>query len=402
MGSRFCDTVAEKPAVECLMTNHVGASLGFKAGGTAKCLSEWKKITRDPFVFRGICGTKVDLAVFPVQEKLPKEFHFTFGEKEILYAELTKLLEKGVIEKTEFQEGEYISNVFLRPKSNGGFRVILDLSMLNKDVTYTHFKMESLHSALALVSENCFMGSIDLRDAYYSIPICKADRKWLRFIWKGQRFQYTCLPNGLAQAPRYFTKFMKPVFGHLQERGHTCFGYIDDSFVMHETREGCQKSLDILRNLLANLGFVVHPEKSVFTPTQKLTFLGYEIDTVQMVVRPTTGKISHFSELANKMLNDRHPKIRQVASLVGTMVDLCKGCEYGMKYYRALENDKIQALKKVNGNFEGRMRISQEGSTQSQVRSHKYADRRPIGYTVNLSPRNCPRLKPVKDTFSLK
>ena len=25
-----------------------------------------------------------------------------------------------------------------------------------------------------------------------------------------------------------------------------------------------------------------------------------------------------------------------------------------------------------------------------------------IGYTVNLSPRNCPRLKPVKDTFSLK
>ena len=38
-------------------------------------------------------------------------------------------------------------------------------------------------------------------------------------------------------------------------------------------------------------------------------------------------------------------------------------------------------------------------ATQHRV---KYADRRPIGYTANLSPRNCPRLKPVKDTFSLK
>ena len=156
---------------------------------------------------------------------------------------------------------------------------------------------------------------------------------------------------------------MKPVCGHLQEKGHTSFGYIDDSFVCHETKEGCQETLHALTHLLERLGFVVHPDKSVLVPTQTITSLGYEIDSEQMVVRPTADKIQAFQELARGILGDRHPRIRQVARLIGKMVDLCKGCEYGINHYRSLEMDKILALKSARGDFEGRMRV--EGRTPS-------------------------------------
>ena len=75
----------------------------------------------------------------------------------------------------------------------------------------------------------CFMASVYLRDAYYSIPIVIEDRKYLMFEWQGSCYQFTCLPNRLACAPQMFNKFLKPVYTHIRMLGLTCVGHIDDS-----------------------------------------------------------------------------------------------------------------------------------------------------------------------------
>ena len=102
---------------------------------------------------------------------------------------------------------------FSVPKKEGAHRVILNLKNFNKHVSYHHFKMDSLNTIvkLAMVDKKCFMASIDLKDAYYSIPIRKEDQKYLRFFWNGNFYQFTCLPNGLSSGPRKFTKILKPV-----------------------------------------------------------------------------------------------------------------------------------------------------------------------------------------------
>lgn len=55
--------------------------------------------------------------------------------------------------------------------------------------------METFTAALGLVSENCFFGSIDLQDAYYSCPVHESDRTFLKFYWNGVKYQYTCMPS---------------------------------------------------------------------------------------------------------------------------------------------------------------------------------------------------------------
>lgn len=87
--------------------------------------------------------------------------------------------------------------MFLRPKKDGNYRLILNLKQLNENIEYAHFKMEILCTALRLIQPGCYMGSVDLSDAYYNVNITVSDRKFLRFIWKGTLYQYTCLPNGL-------------------------------------------------------------------------------------------------------------------------------------------------------------------------------------------------------------
>ena len=50
------------------------------------------------------------------------------------------LLKKGVIKETFHEPGEFISPVFLTPKSDGSVRLILNLKKLNEFMPYIHFK----------------------------------------------------------------------------------------------------------------------------------------------------------------------------------------------------------------------------------------------------------------------
>ena len=45
---------------------------------------------------------------------------------------------------------------------------------------------------------------VDLKDAYYTVPIYKPHRKFLKFIWASELYKFTCMPNGLACCPPYF------------------------------------------------------------------------------------------------------------------------------------------------------------------------------------------------------
>ena len=82
---------------------------------------------------------------------------------------------------------EVLSPAFTRLKKDGSNRTILNLSGLNEGVTYQHFRMDTLTSALSLITKDCFKASIDLKDAYYSVPIHPERKKLVRCKWREQR-----------------------------------------------------------------------------------------------------------------------------------------------------------------------------------------------------------------------
>ena len=88
----------------------------------------------------------------------------------------------GVIERTTSGPGEFISSVFVRPKKDGSHRMILNLKQLNEYVTYRHFKMDTIQTALKRIRPGCFMASaVDLKDAYYSISVAEEHRIFIKF-----------------------------------------------------------------------------------------------------------------------------------------------------------------------------------------------------------------------------
>lgn len=172
------------------------------------------------------------------------------------------------MEKTKYVEGNS-SQLYLC----GLKRIILNLKPLTECVSYYHFKIGTIQTALKLMRPGCFMASVDLKDAHYSVPIAREDRKYSNFEWQGSYYEYTCLSNGLACAPRLFTKILKPVYSHIRSMGHICMGHIDDSFLMGYEYTACKRNVQDNVEAFQKLGFVIHPVKSVFIPTQEIEFL---------------------------------------------------------------------------------------------------------------------------------
>ena len=320
----------------------------------------WKQLSSDPWLISSVQGVTIPFLQVPVQVKEPRPFRLSEVETQTVQVEVEKFIEKGVIEEVQAEAGQVISNVFLRPKKDGGSRLILDLTWVNLHVEYSHFKMHSLQTALNMMRRNCWMGSIDLKDAYYSVPVRESHRKYLRFRWKGRIFQFTVLPNGLACAPRVFTKILSPVFAKLREEGLEGFPYIDDSFVVADSFTDCQNSLKRLGEKLSKLGFVVHPEKSIFTPTRTLVFMGFLLDSKEFRVFLTQDKQEKLIRAASQVVSQTTLKIREVAGLIGLIIAFSQAFSYAEAYVKNLERDKVQALAKSRGDFDAWMTLSQE------------------------------------------
>ena len=165
-----------------------------QVGGRLKpFLQDWCNITSDQFILQAVKGYVLEFNPnkFPPRRDKPSyPYKRNAIETAKITEELSNLEKKNVIERCNHTQGEFLSQIFTRTKKNGGIRLILDLSELNKSISYQHFKMDNIFTAMSLLSEGYYMASVDLRDAYYTFLIHPESRKYLRFTWNNQLWQF--------------------------------------------------------------------------------------------------------------------------------------------------------------------------------------------------------------------
>ena len=77
-------------------------------------------------------------------------------------AKIEVMLNKGAISQIDHIQGKFISLLFLF-------------------VPYEHSKMESLNSLQFLLNKGDYLIKLDLKDAYFCVPLYKESRKFVRF-----------------------------------------------------------------------------------------------------------------------------------------------------------------------------------------------------------------------------
>ena len=338
------------------------ASKVFEAGSLQYCINEWCKITNDPVILDIVTGCHLDINVNDINHLFSENLEYVFNdaEKHIISDEIDKLLALKVIKVTRRMEGQVISPIFLRRKKNGEHRMVLNLEKLNKHIPYKHFKMENFEQAIRLINEGDFLASVDLRHAYYSVKIAEEQQCFLCFTWQGNIYQFTCLPNGISEGPRIFTKLLKPVFAALRERGFTITSFIDDTLICNSSLPGCLTVINATIDTLSKLGFCINEDKSVLVPTKRIEYLGNIIDTETMNVTLPARRVDTILNSCKALMCKSTVKIREVARVTGLLVAATPAVELGKLHYRNLELAKIAALRQLNGDFDQIMRVTDD------------------------------------------
>ena len=117
-------------------------------------------------------------------------------------------------------------------KGTDKMRGCIDLRKSNEHIEYEHFKMEGLHTIQQLIRRNDYITKVDLSDFYMHFLIGKADRRYMRFMWEGKKYECIGMPFGLAPAPRLATKIMAPVICYLRSCGLRVAIYVDDLILL--------------------------------------------------------------------------------------------------------------------------------------------------------------------------
>lgn len=308
-------------------------------GGRLKYfVKEWEKITNDQWILSVLKqGYKLEFQNFPPSTGI-RQTRANAKNTHILLEEVQKLLQKRAIEPVpyaEIQEGFY-STFFLVPKKTGDLRPVINLKPLNQYLRTQHFKMDTLSKVLNLTKKGDWAISIDLKDAYFHIPIFQGHRKYLRFCIQGKAYQYTALPFGPKTSPRVFTKVVSVVAGYLRMQNLRIAVYLDDWFLLNALRKMLFQDRNLVLNLLSRLGFLVNQEKSQLQPTQQIVYIGGLFELEKGIVKPTPDRIEKI-KLAVKHILKNTATARDYLHMLGLMASCIELIPYARLHMRPIQ-----------------------------------------------------------------
>jgi len=329
-------------------------------GRIRHCLHNWKLITSDISILNIVRGSVLELTKPRPRRLAAHTPSFSHDETMKIQQEINSMLDKEAIKPVSEDQVQYMSHLFLRPKKDGTFRPIFNLKSLNRFIQYRHFKVDGMKELKNIIMHDDWMITVDLKDAYLTVPMAPKHQPLLSFRWKTICYQFQVLPFGLSSAPRTFTKLLKPVMSLLRKLNIRTQIYLDDLIVLSQNLEQIQQDRDTVLFLLQQLGFMINWEKSQLNPTRKLEYLGFVIDSQNMELTLPQNKILKIIKQCTWLRAQETVSIRELAQTIGQLVASTEAILPAPLYYRHTQVLKIQALKSNAKNYAQEIRLSPE------------------------------------------
>ncbi|XP_029937836.1 uncharacterized protein LOC115380768 [Myripristis murdjan] len=301
----------------------------------------WQALAASPWVLRTISrGYRLQFAVAPPRFSGIIHSQARGESARVLQEEILSLLNKGavsVVPPAQIQSGFY-SRYFLVPKRGGnGIRPILDLRALNKFLRKYKFRMLTHASLLRLVRQNDWFTSIDLKDAYFHIPIYPPHRKYLRFAFQGVCYEYHVLPFGLSLSPRVFVRCTEAAIAPLRRQGIRLATYLDDWLLLAHTEQEVRAHTHLVIRHLTDLSFVINAEKSMLSPKQSIIFLGLSLDSVSFTARLSAERVQTFKACLAFFRLRKSVRFRLCLRLLGLMASAILVVRLGRLHMREFQ-----------------------------------------------------------------
>jgi len=252
---------------------------------------------------------------------------------------------------------------WLGTKNGGGWRLIFHLSHPEGNSVNSHTDPElctvnysSLDNILDKVydlGKGSLLAKMDIKSAFRLLIINPADFDLMRIKFYGHYFIDKCLPMGCCISPKLFetfSTFLQWVV-EIKSGKKSIDHYLDDFFFMGaKNTENCSFLMSTFQNVCDELGVPIAANKTM-GPTILLSFLGFTIDTVRMMVLIPHDKIRKLKQLLEPMLLRNKISLKELESVTGLMSFCAKAIPSSRAFIRRffdLINDEGRYINVVN------------------------------------------------------
>lgn len=253
-------------------------------------LEDWQKeelrevlwVNREVFSNRPgkVKNFECKLDIKPHEPFSKKPYSIPFGLREEVYKEIDRMVECGVLERSN---SEYNSPLIVVKKKDGSVRVVIDARMLNTIVRRENDRPESMDRILQKHYKMNYITSLDLTSGYWQVPLAREYRKYTAFLVNGKCYQYTVVPFGLNISVSVFIRALDQVLGPGLSSKLTI--YVDDLLISTESwKEHCDLLNEVFQALRKG-GMTLRLKKCEFV-RKEIKFLGRILSTTGIRIDP--------------------------------------------------------------------------------------------------------------------
>ena len=309
-------------------------------------IHNWAKVCSNNFILRIVAkGYKIQFISRPIQNNFSQR-DMSASSLKICSNKVKEFCHQGAVIPVSLKSCKYISYIFPVPKkAMGEFRIIFDLSELNKFIRKVHFRMDNILSIMTLIYPGDWLVSIDLSDAYHSVAIHPSSMPYLAFALKNIFYLFTCLPQGLTSSPRIFTMLMRVILKFLRSFSIKIAAWLDDFIVAASSASLVSSHASFSIRSFQELGFIPNIDKSHLKPTQRLLHLGLVWDTVSYTVSVPFDKLENVQKKCLFALSSK-VSIQFLSSILGSIEFFRWGFPFAAVHYRSLQRCVTSHLSK--------------------------------------------------------
>ena len=121
-----------------------------------------------------------------------------------------------------------------------------------------------------------------------------------------------------------FTKLLWPVVKYIRARGIRLVLYLDDGIVsVKASKSQATATSKLVEDTLVKARLVINREKSKFMPSKHASWLGFDIDLDQGIIKVPQEKLKALKLLLQTVLEGNTIQVRLLASVVGKIISMC-------------------------------------------------------------------------------
>ncbi len=100
--------------------------------------------------------------------------------------------------------------------------------------------------------------------SYFHVSILPQHRKFVRFAFGGEAYQYRVLPFALSFSPRIFTKCLDAAIAPLRLQGTRILNYINNWLILAQSQQQAIRHQDVIFAHMKELGLRLNAKKMCF------------------------------------------------------------------------------------------------------------------------------------------